>query len=124
MREVVDLAKLEDKSQVDGLMLMRVIGPIYLANAIESWTFTDGEGSPLPIADADIALPFSVKWAITEAADTLFGEDLLDPLLVMLRKFSQDGQTGDSTSQSRPIGRSRRSPSAPSSPASSEASGQ
>lgn len=102
--------------QFDGVALAEHLFPVYLAHAIESWTFTDADGEPLPLDQGDAALPFPVKYEIADAADDLFGEEITRPLLAMIQKSSPSGQTAPSTSANRRSGRSRRSPSAPSSP--------
>lgn len=107
--------------KVDNLALAEEVFPIYLAHAVESWTFVDAEGQPLALTAGDANLPFGTKYEIADAADDLFGEEVTRPLLGMIQRSSQGGPTGPSTSRNRGSGRSRRSRSVPSSPNGSEA---
>jgi hypothetical protein len=100
---------------IDGLTLAIYLFPVYLAHAVESWTFVDESGAPLPLDAGDAALPFGTKYEIADAADDLFGEEVTRPLAGMIRKSSRSGSTAPSTSPSRPSGGSHRSRSARSS---------
>jgi hypothetical protein len=107
--------------ELDQLTLATHVFPVFLAHAIESWTFLGEDGNPLPIPAGDDVLPFGTKYLIADAADDLFGEEVTRPLAGMIRRSLPAGRTGRSTSPKRPSGGSRRSRSAPSSPAASEA---
>lgn len=102
-------------NEIDGLALAEHLFPVYLTHAVESWTFVTDDGSPLPLAEGDTTLPFDVKYAIADAADDLFGEEVTRPLAAMISKSSRSGPTASSTSPSRSSGRSPRSRSARSS---------
>jgi hypothetical protein len=116
MREAV-----REGGTLDQLTLATHIFPVFLVHAVESWTFLAEDGSPLPILAGDAVLPFGTKYEIADAADDLFGEEVTRPLVGMIRRSSPAGPTEPSTSRKRPSGASRRSRSAPSSPAVSEA---
>ena len=105
----------EHGDAINRFTLAERLAPIYLAHAVESWTFVDEGGSTIAVADGDAVLPFTVKYAITDAADTLFGEEVTRPLVEMIRSFSPAGPTETLTSRKRSSGRSPRSPSARSS---------
>jgi hypothetical protein len=105
---------------MDGITLAEHLFPVYLAHAVEAWTFTAEDGEPLPL-DAGETLPFSTKYEIADAADDLFGEEVTRPLVVMTRKSSPHGPTAASTSRTSASGGKRRPRSAPSSPATSAA---
>lgn len=109
--------------EVDQLALATVLFPIYLAHAVESWTFTDAEGEPLALADADERLAFGTKFDIANTADDLFGEEVTRPLLETARRSSRAGRTAPSTSRNRSSQPRRRRQSAPSSPATSAVTG-
>lgn len=104
--------------EADGITLAEHLFPVYLAHAVEAWTFTNEDGDPLPL-NAGETLPFSTKYEITDAADDLFGEEVTRPLVMMTRKSSPLGQTPASTSRTSASGGKRRPRSAPSSPATS-----
>lgn len=100
----------------DNIGLAGYLFPVYLAHAIEAWTFTDANGEPVPLADGDKVLPFGVKYEIADAADDLFGGEISDPLVKMIARSSGAGQTEPRTSPKRSSGGSRRPRSVPSSP--------
>jgi len=105
------------------IQLAEYVFPVYLAHAIEAWTFTGADGAPVPLTDGDAVLPFGVKYAIADAADDLFGEEISRPLVAMISRSYPSGPTASSTSPNRSSGRRRRPRSAPSSPATSGATG-
>ncbi len=104
---------------MSNLALAGYVFPVYLAHGIESWTFVDVDGEPVPLADGDKVLPFGVKYEIADAADDLFGEEISGPLVRMIERSSGDGRTARKTSPSRSSGASRRPRSVPSSPSAS-----
>lgn len=104
-------------TDLNALVLGETLYPIYFAHAIESWTFTKEDGSPLLQAEADAVLPFDVKFAIADAADDIFGEQVARPLVAMIQRLLPAGQTGRLTSPKRDSGSSPRSRSRRSSPA-------
>jgi hypothetical protein len=103
----------------NNIVLAGYVFPVYLAHGIESWTFVDANGEPVPVADGDKVLPFGVKYEIADAADDLFGGEISGPLVKMIERSSADGRTARKTSQNRSSGRSRRPRSGPSSPSAS-----
>jgi hypothetical protein len=95
-----------------------VLFPVYLAHAIETWTFVDAAGVPVPVgASADGVLPFGTKYEIADAADDLFGGEVTAPFAKTKRTSSPSGPTGSLTPPIQASGRKRRLRSAPSSPA-------
>jgi hypothetical protein len=106
------------------MALAEYVFPVFLAHAIESWTFTDAAGQPVPLADGDKVLPFPVKYEIADAADDLFGEEITRPLARMIERSSAAGLTASSTSRNPDSGAPRRPRSARSSPDASAATGQ
>ena len=119
---VRDAMRATDGEEMDNLVLAAHTFPVYLRFAIESWTFTDAAGHLLDRERWDALLPFGVKYAIADAADDLFGEEALSPLVGTTPASSRGGPTATSTSRSRASGSSPRSRSAPSSRAASAAS--
>ena len=108
--------------EIAGLDLAVELFPVWIEYGIEGWTFTDTDGAALPLADGDATLPFAVKYEIADAADDLFGGEILGPLVAMTRTSSPVGQTAPSTSPKRTSGRRRPLQSAASSPSDSVAS--
>jgi hypothetical protein len=101
-----------------------VLFPVYLAHAIEAWTFVDETGAPVPLgAGADAVLPFGTKYEIADAADDLFGGEVTAPFAKKKGTSSPSGPTASSTSPKPISGRKRPSRSAPSSPAASADTG-
>lgn len=105
--------------KLDPFVLAGHLFPVYLAHAVESWTFLDSEGASLALEEADGALPFGTKYLIADAADDLFGDEVTRPLVEMIRKSLPTGPTATSTSRKKSSGRSPRSASGRSSPRSS-----
>ncbi len=112
-------ATLGTLGKLDSLRLAEHLFPVYLAHAIDAWTFTGEDGKPLALDAADAALPFETKYLIADAADDLFGEEVTRPLALMIEKGLRAGLTGHSISRRKPSGRSPRSRSGRSSPKSS-----
>ena len=108
-------------AEFDNIGLASYVFPVYLAHAIEAWTFTDADGNPVPLADGDKVLPFGVKYEIADAADDLFGGEISGPLVKMIGQSSDAGPTARKTSRKRSSGASPRPRSEPSSPSVSEA---
>lgn len=102
-------------SALDNIGLAGYVFPVYLAHAIEAWTFVNSAGEPVPLADGDKVLPFGVKYEIADAADDLFGAEISVPLAKMIAQSSDAGPTARRTSRKRSSGASPRSPSARSS---------
>lgn len=95
-----------------------LLAPIYLRFGIESWSCLGPDG-PLPVTTAAIAERF--PWAdggsdLVEAADALYGEEILRPLLRRIARLSPPTPTATATSATPSSGAARRSRSAPSSP--------
>jgi hypothetical protein len=119
----ISTAATELGGNLTGLRLAEYVFPVYMAHAIEAWTFTGADGEPIPLADGDAVLPFAVKFAIADAADDLFGEEIARPLVAAIGRSSPGGPTASSTPPKPTSGRKRPSRSVPSSPPVSAATG-
>ena len=106
-------------ANLNGIRLAELLFPVYMKHAVESWTFLDPIGEPLAVADGDAVLPFGVKYAIADAADDLFGEEIARPLVATISRSLPSGPTEPSTSPTPISGASRRRRSEPSSHATS-----
>lgn len=100
-----------------------LLAPIYLRFGIDSWTCLGDDGA-LPVTTANIAERF--PWAdggaeLVEAADALYGEEILRPLQRRIARLSPPTPTAPPTSATPSSGDAPRSPSAPSSRARSAA---
>ncbi len=77
--------------------------PVYLVDGPEAWNLVDERGMPVPLTpEALEALPFADQYEIGDQGDTLYGGEVVAPLL---RRMSKSSGTGPTTSSSR-----RRSP--------------
>lgn len=123
MAAISAIADTQRAGEVTAIALAVHIFPVYLEHAVESWSFVNDASEPLPLADGDSALPFSVKYLIADAADDLFGEEVTRPLVGMSGTSSPSTRTSGSTSRRRRTSASHPKPSAPSLPATSAASG-
>jgi hypothetical protein len=119
MEAISAIADTQRAGEVTAIALAVHIFPVYLRHAVESWTFVDDAGEPLPLDKGDAALPFSVKYQIADSADDLFGEEVTRPLAMTNGKSSPTTRTSESTSPKRRTSASHRRPSEPSSPATS-----
>lgn len=73
---------------------------IYLHDAPVSWNLLDEEQDPVPLTPEAIdALPFADQYEIADYADTLYRDTVLSPLARRMRKLSETGPTGDSSSR-------------------------
>lgn len=104
---------------MNNIALAGYVFPVYLAHGIDSWTFVDANGEPVPLADGDKVLPFGVKYEIADAADDLFGGEISGPLVKMIERSSAVGRTERRTSPKRSSGASPRPRSVPSLPSAS-----
>lgn len=91
---------------------------VYLRFGIEWWDFTDGAGQPEPVTAESVArlLPFGGGGLeVAEAADALYSEAVMRPLLERWRRLSPPTPTDGSTPPSSTSGPSSPTPSGPSS---------
>lgn len=80
------------------------------------WNLVDEEGEPVPFDVDAILADFALAYPVSEAADDLYGESVVRPLLARRKTTSPPGPTVVSTSATpRPIRSPRRSSSAGSS---------
>jgi hypothetical protein len=95
----------------------------YLPASIREWTFTGDDRKPIPIdrEEMERLLPWDRGGLeVAEAADLLYSERLMRPLLARIQKLSQPTSTDTSTSPTPEPGSEPREPSEPSSPPDSE----
>lgn len=96
--------------------------PVYLTEGPEDWNLVDGGGRPVELTtEALEALPFADQYEIGDQGDTLYGGEVVAPLLRRMSKSSESSGTTDTSptpSPSSPSPRSQRKPS--SSPSSDE----
>lgn len=77
--------------------------PVYLTEGPEDWNLLDERGKSVPLTpEALEALPFADQYEIGDQGDTLYGGEVVAPLL---RRMSKSSETSPTTSSSR-----RRSP--------------
>lgn len=74
----------------------------YLLHGVESWTLLDGEGDPLPVTKPNIRerlfMHFEAAELIADAADDLYAEAVMRPLLQAASTSSPPTPTEPSTS--------------------------
>lgn len=102
----------DDEPRIVGLL-----GGIYLRFGITGWSFTNEDGNPIPVvrsgpdwaATVDRLLPWAEGGSeVAEAADVLYSEQILRPLISRLSMRSQGGQTEGSTSATLASGSKHR----------------
>jgi hypothetical protein len=80
--------------------------PVYLTDGPEAWNLVDERGQPVPLTPEALEdLPFADQYEIGDQGDTLYGGEVVAPLL---RRMSKSSETGPTTTSSR-----RRSPRSP-----------
>lgn len=89
--------------------------PVYLTEGPESWNLVDGAGRPVELTpEALEALPFADQYEIGDQGDTLYGGEVVAPLLRRMSKSSETSPTTSSSpdpSTSSPTPLRRRGPS-------------
>lgn len=99
-RQAVRLLKMEDPESSSGDFLA-VLSEHYLIHGIESWTLVDGK-DPLPVSGKTIrerVFPyFEVAMTLADAADELYTETVLLPLLGLAPSSLPTSPTDESTS--------------------------
>jgi hypothetical protein len=99
--------------------VLAVLTEGYVLHGIESWSLTDEKGRPLVVTRTAIRerilARVDVASVVGDAADELYGEKVLLPLLVRASRSSQPSPTGRSTFPRRVSRVSRPKPSSPSS---------
>lgn len=98
-RKIIELVT--DEANNDEVMA--ALGEVLVRYGVDSWTFTDEEGSPLPVTEAAIndrlLADFSVGYPVADAAADLYSAGLLDPLRVKASNSSRRSPTNGSTSR-------------------------
>jgi hypothetical protein len=81
---------------VDNSRSGELVGPVYIRAGVTGWNLVNEDG-PVPL-DVEVLLA-NYTWAypIAEAADDLYSQALIDPLLKRMNGTSGNGQTGAST---------------------------
>lgn len=82
----------------------------YLEHQVTGWNLTGEAGAPLPYSSALLLSDWEVARVVGDAADDLYSEALLAPLLAAASKSSPGGPTGPSTSPRTPRASRRRKP--------------
>lgn len=79
----------------------------YLPAGIREWTFTDEQRKPVPISrdNMERLLPWDKGgMELAEAADALYSETLMRPLVARIERLSEPSPTEPSTPPSPPFG--------------------
>lgn len=75
---------------------------VYLFDGPESWNLVDSAGRPLALThDALEALPFEDQYEIADHADTVFGEQVLAPLVRRMNLSSKPTRTPSTSRRPR-----------------------
>lgn len=99
-------------------MLSASLADVYLHYGVTAWTFVDADGRPVPVTPDTIAdyLRWPTGLTVAEAADELYSEEVMRPLLPRFATSSPATPTAPSTSANPDSGSPRPKRSAPSSP--------
>jgi hypothetical protein len=107
----------------DASRLESMLARVFIDEGITGWTFVDEDGDPEPITHESIErlLPWGRGGAeVSEAANDLYSEAVLGPLVRRSQNTRQHGPTDASTSAIRPSRAERRASSKSFSPVPSE----
>lgn len=126
IRHGISLLEREDSDAYTAEVLA-VLTEGYVLHGIEAWTLVDERGKPVPVSRAairDAVLSrVDVASVVGDAADELYGEKVLLPLLARASRSSQPTRTEPSTSPQTASPTRRPKPSKPSSTTSSRTDG-
>jgi hypothetical protein len=109
----------------DNITLQGLMGQAYVLFGIKAWSFVGPDGDPIPVNHTTREWPQLVvsllPWAhggaeLVDAADDLYSEDILRPLMGRTSKQSQAGQMDGSTSATQHTSQPLRERSQPSLP--------
>lgn len=101
--------------EADNVTVQQRIAELWLSMCVESWTFLDDDGNPIPVTSENVvrALPYGKGGReVADKADDLYVESVTAPLARALAELSQPGPTpsGPSpTSRTKASTRKRRS---------------
>lgn len=90
----------------------------YLIYGIESWSLEDDKDKPVPVSKTtirDLLLPSQAAMVVGDAADDLYSEQVMLPLVARAARLLQPSPTDDSTSAPTDSAPPRPKPSKPSS---------
>jgi hypothetical protein len=95
--------------------LARSLVPVYIRHGAIGWNLVDDDGAPVPFDVEALLSDWTVAYEVGEAADTLYSEAVLSPLLQRASSSSPPTPINGSTSRKRGGRASRPKPSLPSS---------
>lgn len=116
-RNTVILIK-QDDPDADAATILAALTEVYLLVGIESWTLTDAKGKPVPVSRQAVrdlmAEHVDESMELGDAADALYSEAVIVPLVNRAATYSPPTPINASTSPtngSRPAPRKRSKPS-------------
>jgi hypothetical protein len=102
IRHGISLLEADGSEAMHAAEVLAVLTEGYVIYGIESWTLADEKGKPVPVSRAaireHILSRVDVASVVGDAADELYGEKVLLPLLVRASKSSPTTPTEPSTS--------------------------
>jgi hypothetical protein len=113
-----EIALLDEDQRADIAFVLALLTESYILAGIEAWTLTDEKGKPVAVSEEAIRSRLlthpAEADAIAEAADGLYQEAVMLPLLRRAQNSSPPTPTDDSTSAPKdsaptPLKRSKRS---------------
>lgn len=117
-RNTMILTKTEDPD-ASTAEILAALTETYLLVGVESWSLQDAKGKPVEVTKANIRECLlshpNVAMTVGNAADELYSESVILPLMALARTSSPPMPTSESTSVPRPSSARRPKPSKPSS---------
>lgn len=117
-RNTMILVKTEDPD-ASTAEILAALTETYLLVGIESWSLQDAKGKPVPVSKATIRESLlshpNVAMTVGNAADELYSESVILPLVALAQTSSPPTPTSESTSVPKPSSARRPKPSKPSS---------
>ncbi len=122
VRNNIGIARAEAGEDLDTADVLAVLSEGYLLHGITAWTLVGDDGKPVGVSRAAIRERIlertDLAYLLADAADDLYAEQVVLPLVARASMSSPPTPTGPSTSPKRPSSSTRRTPSSPSSIAS------
>jgi hypothetical protein len=86
---------------VDTAEILALLTENYLIYGIESWTLVDVKRKPVPVGKAairEVLFPSAAAMVVADAADELYSEQVMVPLVARAARLSRPSPTDESTS--------------------------
>jgi len=98
------------ESDGDVNRVAELVGPVYIREGVVGWNVIDDDGGAAELDIASILGDYSLAYPIAEAADDLYSEAVLAPLVSRMSVLSGNGRIAASTRRTPRSSKPRPSP--------------